>query len=60
MKIQKEIKNIGLLNQEQRLYNLNPPYQRESGVWSEEKKQLFLGSNLKEPVFFENDWGEYT
>jgi len=44
MKIQKEIKNIGLLNQEQRLYNLNPPYQRESGVWSDEKKQLFLDS----------------
>ena len=38
MKISKDTKNIGILNQEQRLYNLSPPYQRESGIWGEEKK----------------------
>ena len=26
------------------IYNLNPPYQRESGVWSTVKKQLFVDS----------------
>lgn len=40
----REPKNIGVLNTEKRLYNLDPPYQRETGIWSLEKKQLFIDS----------------
>src|SRR2546430_1072171 len=28
--------------------NINPPYQRESGVWSTAKKQLFIDSLMNE------------
>ena len=44
MKTETNQKNLGLLNQEQRQYDLDPPYQRESGVWNIEKKQLFMDS----------------
>lgn len=44
MKTENNTKTLGLLNQEQRQYDLDPPYQRESGVWSAEKKQLFIDS----------------
>lgn len=36
--------NIGQLWLQKNRINLNPPYQRESGVWSDEKKQLFMDS----------------
>lgn len=35
---------VSKLFREQRLINLEPPYQREAGVWSKEKKQLFIDS----------------
>lgn len=35
---------IGLLMVERNVINDSPPYQRESGVWSREKQQLFLDS----------------
>lgn len=36
--------NIGLLINDRRLYNPNPPYQREGNVWSNDKKQLLIDS----------------
>src|SRR5216683_6162797 len=36
--------NIGLLMVERNVINDSPPYQRESGIWSREKQQLFLDS----------------
>lgn len=36
--------NIGKLWLHKNRINLEPPYQRESGVWSDEKKQLFIDS----------------
>ncbi|WP_429910701.1 GmrSD restriction endonuclease domain-containing protein [Glycocaulis sp.] len=36
--------NIGKLRLEQNRIDLSPPYQREAGIWSDEKKQLFLDS----------------
>lgn len=38
--------NIGKLWLQKNRINLDPPYQRESGVWSDEKKQLFIDSIL--------------
>ncbi len=38
--------NIGLLMVERAAIDDSPPYQRESGVWSREKQQLFLDSLL--------------
>jgi hypothetical protein len=38
--------NIGKLWLQKNRVNLEPPYQRESGVWSDEKKQLFIDSIL--------------
>jgi hypothetical protein len=38
--------NIGKLWLQKNRINLEPPYQRESGVWSDEKKQLFIDSIL--------------
>jgi hypothetical protein len=38
--------NIGKLWLQKNRINLDPPYQRESGVWSIEKKQLFIDSVL--------------
>jgi hypothetical protein len=35
---------IGLLMVERNVINDSPPYQRESGIWSREKQQLFLDS----------------
>jgi len=37
-------KNIGLLYIEKSVYDLNPTYQRQSGLWSREKCQLFIDS----------------
>jgi hypothetical protein len=39
-------KTIGWLWTQRRRINLDPPYQREAGVWSPEKKQLFVDSLL--------------
>jgi hypothetical protein len=38
--------NIGKLWLQKNRINQDPPYQRESGVWSDEKKQLFVDSIL--------------
>lgn len=32
------------INAERSLFDVDPPYQREAGVWSQEKQQLFLDS----------------
>ncbi len=40
--------SIGRLVVERNVIQDNPEYQRESGVWSPEKKQLFLDSILND------------
>lgn len=50
--------NIGLLIVERNVINDNPEYQREAGVWSPEKQQLFLDSifnNIDIPKIYFHD-----
>ena len=44
MKTENTKKTLGLINTEKRLYETNPDYQRESGVWSLDKQKLFIDS----------------
>lgn len=51
-------RHIGGLWQEKNRINLEPPYQRESGVWSKEKQQLFIDSVINKfdiPKFYFHD-----
>lgn len=51
-------KAISSLWVDQKVINLTPPYQREGGVWSREKKQLFIDSILNKfdiPKFYFHD-----
>lgn len=50
--------NVGFLWIEQKKIDVDPPYQRESGVWSTDKKQLFIDSlinNFDVPKIYLHD-----
>lgn len=44
LRVRPENKNISQLHIDKRRYNLDPTYQRETGVWNIEKRQLFIDS----------------
>jgi len=46
MNCKTEQMNIGRIWIDQQLIDMNPSYQREAGVWSKEKQQLFIDSLL--------------
>lgn len=50
--------SVGFLWIEQKKIDVDPPYQRESGVWSTDKKQLFVDSlinNFDVPKIYLHD-----
>ncbi len=46
MKCTATTKSVGFFRTEKNRINTNPPYQRESGAWSNDKKQLLIDSLL--------------
>jgi hypothetical protein len=44
MKCRTEIFTVGRLMAEKNVINIYPPYQREAGIWSPEKRSLFIDS----------------
>lgn len=58
MRCETKSKTIVWLRMEQNRIDLSPPYQRESGVWGKDKKQLFIDSIINGfdvPKFYFHD-----